>query len=233
MSLYDLNDAAEQRTEGVIADGTFVALRLTLRPGGANIPGCSEHDAGLFKQSLTSDVLYIDGELTVIGGPHAGRKIFQNFTIAGGKVGAGGASRAWGITKAAFRAMVDSALALDPKDMSESTKAKRALRSFRDLDGIEFFAKLGIEYGGPAPDGATFPDRNRIAHIIVPGEPQYAALKAGKEVPPAPSSRPAAATTAAPAPVQVKPAWQQEAPAAPKAAAAAPQGPAWLRGEKS
>ena len=70
--------------------------------------------------------------------------------------------------------------AYGPPITLEAAKAKRALPSFRSLDHIEFFARLGIERGGQAPDGGTYPDRNRIGHIIVPGEPQYAALKAGE-----------------------------------------------------
>ena len=81
-----------------------------------------------------------------------------------------------------LRAIVDSALGLDPKDMSEAAKAKRNVGGFRNLDGIEFFAKIGIE----RDDNGTYPDKNKIARVVVPGEPQYAALKAGKEVAPAP-----------------------------------------------
>jgi hypothetical protein len=230
MSFYNLNDASEQRPDGVIPDGTFCALRMTLRPGGENIAGCSEHDIGLFKASLTSDVIYLDAEFTVISGPHEGRKLWQNFSVAGGKVGEDGVSKAWNIAKAALRAMVDSALGLDPKDMSDAAKAKRALRGFRDLDGIEFLAKIGVERGGQAPDGSTYADKNRIAHVVVPGEPQYAALRAGNEVVPAPSAS-NVATRHAPA-QQPKPAWQQDAPAAVQPAAARQGGPAWLKGEK-
>jgi hypothetical protein len=128
--------------------------------------------------------------------------------------------------------MIDSALGLEPKDMSEAAKAKRNPPSFRALDGIEFFAKIGIKRGGETPGGGQYPDKNEIAHIVVPGEPQYAALRAGKEVAPAPS-----ATNSAPRQTpaqQPKPAWQQDAPAADKPAADKPaaQGPAWLKGEK-
>jgi hypothetical protein len=122
-----------------------------------------------------------------------------------------------------MRAMIDSALGLDPKDTSDAAKAKRNLPSFRSLNGIEFFAKLGIESGG-----GTYPDKNRIAHVVVPGEPQYAPLKAGQEVASALSqARPSSAAAPRPAPAQ--PAWQQDtADAKPTASA----GPSWLTGEK-
>jgi hypothetical protein len=225
----DLNDAPEQRPDGVIPDGSYCALRATLRRGGESLAGASEHDLGIFKNSLHSDAVYLDFEFTVISGPHAGRKLFQIFVVHGGKVGEDGVSKAWGISKSTMRAMVDSALSLDPKDMSELARAKRALRGFSDLDGIEFFAKLGVERGGEAPGGGTYPDKNKIVHVVVPGEPQFAAMKAGQEVAPAPStSTNGAAAPRSPAATQVKPAWQQSTTEA-KPAATASAGPAWLK----
>jgi hypothetical protein len=227
MTFYDLNDAPEQR-DGVIPDGNYCALRMTLRPGGENFPGCSEADLGLCKASLQSDAMYLDAEFEVLAGPHAGRKFWQIFTVFGGKVGEDGVSKAWNISKSTLRAIVDSALGLDPKDMSDATKAKRSLRGFNDLHGIEFFARIGIERGGPAPGGGQYPDKNRITHVVVPGELQYAALKAGKEVAPAPS----AVKDSMPASPAPAPAWQQQdtpMPASP--AKSATQGPAWLKGQ--
>ena len=225
-SIYDLNDAQEQRSDGLIPEGTYAAIKLALRAGGENIAGCSEDDLGLFKASLRSDAKYLDCEFTVMSGPHAGRKIFQPLTVVGGKVGEDGVAKAWPITQAVLRAIVDSALGLDPKDMSETAKAKRNVRGFRNLDGLEFFAKIGIE----RDDNGTYPDKNKIARVVVPGEPQYAALKAGREVAPAPSASSAAAPRSAPA-QPPRPAWQQDAPATAQTAAAT-AGPAWLKGEK-
>jgi hypothetical protein len=229
--MIDLNDAPEQRPDSVIPDGTFCGLKMTIRPGGGNIAGCSEIDLGLFKQSLTSDVAYLDCQFAVCGGPHKGRTFFQNMTVAGGKVGEDGVSKGWNITKSVLRAMVDSALQLDPKDMSEAAKAKRSLRGFHDFDGIEFFARLGIERGGQTPDGGQYPDKNRIAHIVVPGEPQYALLRAGQEVAPSPSHiKPSGSGGSAPsAPAQDKPVWQQDTAEVKPVASA---GPSWLIGKK-
>ena len=39
MSFYDLNDAPEQRPDGVIPDGTYTAIKMALRPGGENVAG--------------------------------------------------------------------------------------------------------------------------------------------------------------------------------------------------
>jgi hypothetical protein len=222
--MTDFNDANEQRPDGVIPDGTYCQLRLTWRPGNENLEGCFPDDIGLFKTSSTSsDVVYLDAELAVTFGLYAGRKLWQNFTVSGGKQTEGGTSKAWNISKDTMRAMIDSALGLDPKDVSAAAKAKRNLPSFRSLDGVAFFARLGVESGG-----GVYADKNRVAHIVVPGEPQYAALKAGQEVPPAPSGVTAARAAAAPA--QAKPAWQQNAVEVKPATTSA--GPSWLTGER-
>ena len=74
MPFYDLNDAPEQRADGVIPDGTYAAVKMTLRPGGKNVDGCSGHDIGLFKASSTSDVMYLDVEFMSSAAPtKAGR----------------------------------------------------------------------------------------------------------------------------------------------------------------
>jgi hypothetical protein len=244
--VLDFNDAAPQRDGELIPDGVFCAVHALLRPGGENMEGCSEHDLGIFKFSMRSDAVFLEFEFTVLNGPYAKRKLWQAYTVKGGKVGEDGVSKAWVISKAAFRAMIDSAMGLDPSDMSDAAKLKRQLRGFRDLDGIEFVAKIGIKRGDPAPDGGVYPDKNIIARVVLPNEPQWTEIRAGREVPPQPSSRPAVA--AATASAQAKPVWQQQAaattaPAATPAATstsaapaatppAASQGPAWLRGEK-
>ena len=94
MSFYNFNDANEQRPEGLIPEGTYCALKLTWKPGGENVAGCAADDLGLFKQSMNSDVVYLEAELTVSAGSHKGRKLWQNFTVAGGKVTEAGSARA-------------------------------------------------------------------------------------------------------------------------------------------
>ena len=88
----------------------------------------------------------LDAEFTVTEGPHIRRKFWQTFTVSGGKVDENGVSIGARITKSTLRAMIDSALGLDPEDMSEATKAKRVLRGFADLSGITFVAKIKVEY---------------------------------------------------------------------------------------
>ena len=251
--MYDLNDAQPQMAPvgGFILDGTFARVRMTIRPGGVN--GSSLLDAGLLTAAKSSDAVMLDCEFTVVEGPFARRKFWQNFTVAGGKLDDKGVSKGWNISKAAFRAMVDSALGLDPKDMSDAAKAKRTLRGLKDLDGITFVARIMVE---PA-SSAQYRDANKLAHVVTPDELQHAAVLRGETVPPEPVNAkprkaaepvaqggPAWATTppaanpdavaawnAQPTTPATAPAWtgQTTPPASPSPAAPA-AGPAWLNG---
>ena len=239
--MYDMNDAELPRSSDLIPDGTFAKVTMAIRPGG--LDGQGEVDRGLLKASRSGgDVRMIDAEFTVVVGPHAKRKFWQNFTVAGGKVDEHGVSIGWKISKGTFRAMIDSALGLDPQDMSEAARGRRVLRGLADLSGITFAAKVRVE---PASD-SRYGDSNRLDRVVLPGEPEYRQIMAGEAVPAQPSTR--AARPAAP-PAAVAPAWAPAAsapaasrswerpvtaipaqPAPQPAAAPTAAGPAWLNG---
>ena len=183
---YDLNDAGPQMAPAgeLIPDGTFARLRLAIRPGGSN--GATPIDAGIIKLSPASDAKMLDCEFTVIDGPYARRKLWQSFTVAGGKLDEKGQSKGWNISKSTFRAMIDSHLGLNPKDESPEAKAKRVLQGLKQLDGITFVARIMVE----PSDNPRYRDSNKIANVVTPDEPQYAAVMQGKSVPPDPVKAP-------------------------------------------
>ena len=228
---YDLNDAQPQMAPigELIPDGTFAKVRLTIRPGGVN--GATPADAGLLKASQSSDARMLDCEFTVVDGPHARRKFWQSFTVAGGKLDEKGQSIGWKISKSTFRAIVDSALGLDPRDESPAAKAKRVLPGLRHLEGIVFAARIMVE---PASN-PQYRDQNRIANVVLPDELQHAAIMRGETVPPDPVNAPPrkAASVAAPGWQAPAPAWgaAQPSPAAPNGGATPQPGaapaPAW------
>ncbi len=235
--MYDLNDAQPQMAPmgELIPDGAFAKVKMTIRPGGVN--GATPADAGLLKASQSSDAKMLDCEFTVVAGPYVRRKFWQNFTVAGGKLDDKGQSKGWNISKSAFRAMVDSALGLDPKDESAAAKQKRVIQGLKQLDGIVFAARIMVE---PASD-TKYKDQNRLANVVLPGEPQYAAVMRGEAVQPEPvnakprkvqdapaNQSPAWATGSGPAPASAGVPWanQGQAPNPPQGAPAA--GPAWL-----
>ncbi len=237
---FDMNDAEPQKSGELIPDGAFAKVAMTIRPGGTD--GQSDIDRGLLKASNApgSDVLMLDAEFTVTEGPHVRRKFWQVFTVSGGKLDEQGVSIGWKISKASFRAMIDSALGLDPQDMSDAAKSKRMLRGLADLNGITFVAKIKIE---PASD-ARYSDSNRLDRVVVPSEPEWRKVMDGEVLAPSPSTRarpkavsspsssaPAWGHAPASAPANAAPAWaraaQQSAPPTP-APTTAPAGPAWL-----
>jgi len=247
---YDFNDAQPQMMPSgdLIPDGTFAKIRMTIRPGGLN--GSVPMDAGLLKAASESDAKMLDCEFTVVEGQFARRKFWQNFTVAGGKLDDKGQSKGWNISKASFRAMVDSALGLNPKDMSDAAKAKRVLQGLKQLDGITFAARIMVE---PASD-PKYRDQNRLANVVLPGEPQYEPVMKGEAVEAEPvnakprkpanastgQNAPAWATDAAPAQAPQQQSgvpWTQQPPAQ-QQSGAQPQpqpqpsaaGPAWLNG---
>jgi hypothetical protein len=242
---FDMNDAEQQKTSELIPDGTFAQVIMTIRPGGTDGEGQSDHGLLRAAKDPSSDVRMLDCEFSVLQGPHARRKFWQMFTVQGGKIDETGVSIAWKISKSNFRAMIDSALGLDPQDMSEEAKQKRILRGLADLSGIKFVAKIKIE----ASNDARYGDQNRLDRVVLPNEKEWRLVMDGKDVPASPSrSRGTTAKTTAPQPAwsQTKPqteqqtqppqiapvaAWSQspvdEAPSASKQA-----GPAWLKGER-
>lgn len=232
--MYDLNDAEPQRGPigDLIPDGTFAKVKLTIRPGGTN--GSVPMDAGLLKQSASSDAKMLDCEFTVTEGPFARRKFWQFFTVSGGTLDSKGQSKGWNITKSTLRAMIDSATGLDPKDMSEAAKQKRVIQGLKQFDGITFVARIMVD---PATD-PQYSDKNVLANVVVPGEPQYAPVMRGEAVAPDPvNAKPRKGKVASGA--SGGPAWENQggggaAPAwqgngqTPPPTSAPTNGPAWL-----
>lgn len=236
--MYDLNDAQPQMAPmgELIPDGAFAKVKMTIRPGGLN--GATPMDAGLLKASQSSDAKLLDCEFTVVSGPYVRRKFWQNFTVAGGKLDEKGQSKGWNISKSTFRAMVDSALGLDPKDESAAAKQKRVIQGLKQLDGITFAARIMVE---PASN-PQYKDQNKLANVVLPGEPQYPAIMRDENLPPDPvNAKPrkaAESTTQAPAwgtsPATPSPApggvpWANTGETKPPQSAPA-AGPAWLNG---
>ncbi len=88
----DFNDAGQQQSGELIPANTIAKVVATLRPG-------STGQGGWLTRSNTSDVEYLNFEFTVLEGPFAKRKFWQNMTVSGGKVDERGQSKAWGITR--------------------------------------------------------------------------------------------------------------------------------------
>lgn len=239
--MLDLNDAQPQR--GDLIPPGCAKVQAVLRPGGSAMPGAPASDVGLLRASRSSDVLMLDFEFTVLEGPHANRRFWQNMTVAGGDVDENGQSKGWLVTKATLRAMIESALGLDPKDESEAAKVKRRLTDFRSLSGIRFVAKIGVRQDRTGQYG----DQNVLTAAVTPDRPEWRQVMEGGQAdgfgaPATPrpataapqpawgATQPTRAPAAAPQPAWAAPAAAPPAtaPAAPPPAPAQPAGPAWL-----
>ena len=174
----------------LIPDGTFAKVTMTIRPGG--VDGQTEIDQGLLKASTTpgSDVLSLDCEFTVVQGRLVRASSGRTSRSRAARSTRRSASIGWNISKRTFRAMIDSALGLDPDDNSEEAKAKRRLRGLADLDGITFVAKITVE---PSNDPATRTEQARPAGAAQREE--WRAVMNGEDVAPSPS-RPRSAGSA-------------------------------------
>jgi hypothetical protein len=233
MPVMDLNEAEGQRDFTIIPDGTFAMLKMIFKRGGQSIPGDVPADAGLYQYSKPNAQgersTMIEAEFIVLNGPHAKRRInFQYFTVIGGAMDENGNYKSWNIAKQFFRAVIESALGIDPKDESPAAKAKRQIPSLSALDGIEFPGRIDVELGT-----GNFPDKNRVRYAVTPDQPEWAILRRGEIPPPRPTQRSTRPQTAAPT-KEPQPAWQQAAapavappsPAAWQQAAAPPVSPA-------
>jgi hypothetical protein len=219
--MLNLNDAEPQRSGDLIPDGTFAKLAMALRRGGSSLAGADPQDAGLFKASNQpgSDVLSLDAEFTVIEGPHAKRKFWQTFTVAGGKRNEKGESMGWNITKSMLRAMIESAFGIDVNDMSERAVERRRPPAFSALDGLTFAAKIEVE----PSDNPQYPAKNRLERIVTPDQEEWRPIMDGRDVSAKPRQRSSGGGRTPPA--QGVPAWQAPATAPQPAAGAAWQQP--------
>lgn len=179
-SFTDFNDADSYQGFGTMPANTLAKLKMVFRPGDCQGPNPAE--GNILTQSKSSDVKMLDCEFTVMSGPFAKRKMWQNLTVSGGKLDDKGISMGWNISKSMLRSMLDSAWGLDPADMSDVAKQKRRFNGFLEISGIEFAARIDIQKGSANPSGGTYSDRNVIGAILTVKDPQYAAVMSGQAV---------------------------------------------------
>ena len=98
------------------------------------------------------------------------------------------------------------------------------IQGLKQLDGIVFVARIMIE---PASN-PNYKDANKLANVVTPDEPQYAAVMRGETVPPEPvNAKPRKVEAAVTAPAWATPATAAPEPAtAPWAARHRPPAPA-------
>lgn len=199
---FDFNTADRQQNGfDLIPANTIVPLVMNIRPGGAG-------EQGWLRPSQSSDAMMLDCEFTVESGPYARRKVWQMFTLSGGKLDEHGESIGGKISRQSLRAILESARRIDPEDMSDAAMAGRRISGWQDFNGLVFWARIGVEKDKTGQYG----DKNKIACVLTPDMKDYGKLTE------APAAKPAAGGYGASAPAGA-------APASAPAWAASAQGP--------
>lgn len=218
--MLNLNENENQNDREPIPSGTKCVLQMRI-----NQPEASQKsDLSIaLTKSTSSDAHYLNCEFDVLSPKKykdGNRKVFQNYTVEGGKKDSNGKSIAGRISGTFLRAAWEAANNIRPDDMSNEAVQKRHVQDYTNFDGIVFPAILAIR---AAQNG--YPAKNEVYQVITPDKPEYTKLMAGEEVEPANigilgEGKKGKKSTSA------QPAW---AGAAPAAASAADMKPAWAR----
>ena len=197
---YDYSDAPPPRNLELIPHGTIATVVMHIRAGNVG-------EGGLLKRSKDGLSEMLDVEFTVFDKPYKGRKFWEYWILAGTT---DGHARSVEINRGTLKAILDSALGLNPDDKSLEARKARTV-GLEQFEGMTFIAKVGIEKGKAKNDGSgeNWPDKNILAGVITPDRKDWHPV----EQPPPFNSGGAGAAAAA--------------PSAPAAAAAPVARPSW------
>lgn len=173
---------------------TVVILQGKIRYG--------DGEDNVLKRTKAGDGEGLDMEFTLLDGPYAREKFFAFMLVKGETPGQNSMAKS---NLERLKLIQDSALYLDPGDKSPEARAKRSF-AWRDFDGIQFLAEVGIEEGR-----SGFPDKNVITRVITKDQPLWGGRPPIDQTGPdrglnAAPVAPVPLTPSAAAPI-VKPAW--------------------------
>lgn len=162
---YDFNTAEELTEYTPIPAGTLAKIRLHISSGNYNDQSRGWTET-LATRNDTTGAVYLACEFTVLEGKYAKRKVWQKIGLYSDKN-----NNRWGDMGRSFiRAILNSARGFTDKDETEKAKAARQIKSFAELEGLEFAAKIDIE------KDANENDRNVIKQILTPQHKDYTAI---------------------------------------------------------
>jgi hypothetical protein len=145
----------------------------------------------MLKLSRDGHCAMLSLEITLLDDESAKRKLWENWVVEGANH-----AKAIEISHSRIKAVLDSALGLDPGDVTPQARAART-KSYKELEGLNFLGKIGIEKGAPKNDGSgeNWPDKNILAAIITPDRREWHPVT---QPPPFNGSGPAMSGSAAP-----------------------------------
>jgi Protein of unknown function (DUF669) len=163
----NLNDTPTQRSEPV-PFGVY-CLKGEVLPGGAGT-------GGVLRRAKNGCALMLELKCEIVEGKLAGRCIWYRPIVeleeneALSKLDVKARERlqtALRLGRMRVRAIIDSALGLDPNDRSADAEKKRTLENWGEIDGLTFCAQISERYDDKY--GAS----NDIDFIVVPSDPAY------------------------------------------------------------
>jgi hypothetical protein len=233
---FDFNDAREQSSgAGLIPPNSCVLVSLHIVMPNAGFSG-SEPE---LTKSRSSSMEFLNTELVVESGKHAGAKIYHRFNLAGAVQA--GQKKAVDISRSQIRAIIESHRRIDPADASPQATQARRINSYSDLEGMRFAAKVGCEPSNTPKknDPDHYYVNNVLVRVLTPKDPEMAYMAKppyeyiSQEPVPEYSVHHAVSAPAGPAPAWAAPAAPAPAPAAgawpasSQAAPPPPSAPAW------
>ena len=156
---FNFNNAPDQISWELIPADTLACVTLNLK---------KDDDGNYERSSSSSDSIFLDADFPVMNGPFKGRHIFQKLFIDGGKRNERNQSISGLITQSFFKAAINSSYGIMPDDQSEAAIQTRNIKSFDELNGLIFAARIGVE---PGKNG--YKAKNKITQIITPDNEKY------------------------------------------------------------
>ena len=154
----NFNDARDQVSYELIPHKTIAKVRFLLKKGNHVT---QEFPDGYATLSKAGSSIYLACEFVVLSGEYENRKIWSNIGLHSDK-----STLYAEIGRDTIRAILNSARGLHSKDKSPEAEKLRTIRSFADLDNLEFVAEITINDQGDKP-------RNEIKTIITPDHIEY------------------------------------------------------------
>ena len=149
----------------LIPHNTLASVLMRLRAGGVG-------EDGLLKRTAKGDAEMLDGEFTVIDGPYAKRKFWDNFLLEGTTDGQKEMAKT---NRGRLKKILESARGIKKDDTSEQNLAKYQA-SLKDFNNLVFIARIGVRKGGqPKNDGSgeSWSDKNYLLAAITPDQKDW------------------------------------------------------------
>ena len=179
MSVWkDFGNAEDQQTFDIIPKGTIARVRMTIKPGGYDDP--AQGWTGGYATQGDTGAIYLNCEFVVLEGQYARRKVWSLIGLHSPK----GPTYA-NMGRSFVKGILNSARGFSAKDESPQAQAARRIDGLRDLDGIEFVARIDVEKNQNGED-------KNVIKTAVTKDQKGAEKVGGGATPPAPTSTPAA-----------------------------------------